>query len=196
MRPAGEDDLARLLVTIEARVRGLLARRGGADASDADEASDRWAEASPTLAGIAAAAVRGVAALGPCVGAPVRRWGDAIDAPEPPALGRGHARWRGFDLHAGIVAPAERRDRLERLCRYALRPPVGQDRLQLTADGQAVLELRRRWTDGTTHLIFDPVDLLGRLSALIPRPRVNLVLYYGILAPRALAARHRAGGPA
>jgi hypothetical protein len=34
------------------------------------------------------------------------------------------------------------------------RPPVGQDRLQLTPDGKAVLELRRRWTDGTTHLVF------------------------------------------
>ena len=46
----------------------------------------------------------------------------------------------------GIVVPAGRRDRLERLCRYALRPPVGQDRLQLMPDGTAVLELRRRWT--------------------------------------------------
>ena len=52
-------------------------------------------------------------------------------------------------------------------------------------DGQAVLELRRRWTDGTTHLIFDPVELLERLAALIPRPRINLVLYHGVLAPRA-----------
>jgi Putative transposase len=52
-------------------------------------------------------------------------------------------------------------------------------------DGQAVLELRRRWTDGTTHLIFDPVELLERLAALIPRPRSNLVLYHGVLAPRA-----------
>ena len=63
-----------------------------------------------------------------------------------------------------------------------LRPPVAQDRLQLTPDGQAVLELRRRWTDGTTHLVFDPVELL---AALTPRPRINLILYHGVLAPRA-----------
>jgi hypothetical protein len=75
------------------------------------------------------------------------------------------------------------RDRLERLCRYALRPPLAQDRLQRMPDGQAVLELRRRWTDGTTHLLFDPVELLERLAALIPRPRINLVLYHGVLAP-------------
>jgi hypothetical protein len=41
------------------------------------------------------------------------------------------------------------------------------------------------WTDGTTHLIFEPVELLERLAALIPRPRINLVLYHGVLAPRA-----------
>ncbi len=63
--------------------------------------------------------------------------------------------------------------------------PIGQDRLQLTPDGKAVLELRRRWTDGTTPLVFDPVELLERLAALTPRPRINLVLYHGVLAPRA-----------
>src|SRR5687767_2708093 len=29
------------------------------------------------------------------------------------------------------------------------------------------------------------VALLARLAVLVPRPRVNLVLYYGVLAPRA-----------
>ena len=52
-------------------------------------------------------------------------------------------------------------------------------------DGTAVLELRRRWTDGTTHLVVDPVELLERLAALTPRPRINLILYHGVLAPRA-----------
>lgn len=137
------------------------------------------------LAGLAAASVRGVRALGPRAGRAVRRWGDAIDLPDPPAFGRWHARRDGFDLHAGILVPAGARDRLERLCRYALRPPLGQDRLQIMPKGQVVLELRRRWTDGTTHLIFEPAELLERLAALIPRPRINLVLYHGVLAPRA-----------
>ena len=47
------------------------------------------------------------------------------------------------------------------------------------------LSLRHRWTDGTTHLRFDPLELLERLAVLTPRPRVNLILYYGVLAPRA-----------
>ncbi len=145
----------------------------------------RYADEAPTLAGLAAASVRGVAALGARAGLPVRRWGDGIDAPDPPPPGRWHARQQGFDLHAGVAVPASARDRLERWCRYALRPPVGEDRLQRTPDGKAVLELRRRWTDGTTHLVFEPVEWRERLAALVPRPRINVVLYHGILAPRA-----------
>ncbi len=163
----------------------MLARRGITDGRDGVDVPDPWSEETPALAGLAAASVRGVRALGSRAGRPVRRWGDAIDLPDPPAFGRWHARRDGFDLHAGISVPATARDRLERLCRYALRPPLGQDRLQIMPEGQVVLELRRRWTDGTTHLIFEPVELLERLAALIPRPRINLVLYHGVLAPRA-----------
>jgi hypothetical protein len=35
------------------------------------------------------------------------------------------------------------------------------------------------------HLRFDPLELLERLAVLTLRPRVNLILYYGVLAPRA-----------
>ena len=51
--------------------------------------------------------------------------------------------------------------------------------------------MRRRWSDGTTHLLFDPIELLERLAALTPRPRVNLVLYYGVLGARPLARAGR-----
>ena len=65
--------------------------------------------------------------------------------------------------------------------RYALRPPVAQDRLQWTEDGLVRLELRRPWSNGTTHLLFDPVELLERLAALTPRPRIHLILYSRLL---------------
>ncbi len=106
-------------------------------------------------------------------------------ATTPPALGPYQARHRGFDLHAGVCVPADQRDRLERIARYTLRPPVAQDRIQWTEHGQVRLELRRPWSDGTTHLLFDPVELLERLAALTPRPRINLILYYRVLTPRA-----------
>jgi hypothetical protein len=66
-----------------------------------------------------------------------------------------------------------------------LRPPVAQDRLSLSSEGHVLLRLRHPWSDGTTHLSFDPVEFLERLAALVPRPRINLILYHGVLAPRA-----------
>jgi hypothetical protein len=73
-----------------------------------------------------------------------------------------------------LVVPAGQRERLERIVRYALRPPVAQERLELAPDGQVRLELRHSWRDGTTALVFDPVEFLGRLAVLVPRPRINL----------------------
>jgi Putative transposase len=45
------------------------------------------------------------------------------------------------------------------------------------------LTLRTSWADGTRQLVFEPLDLLEKLAALVPRPRINLVLYHGVLAP-------------
>ena len=36
---------------------------------------------------------------------------------------------------------------------------------------------------GTTHVIFEPLDFIARLAALVPPPRVNLTRYHGVLAP-------------
>lgn len=96
-----------------------------------------------------------------------------------------HAHLEGFDLHANVAVRGEDRERLEQLCRYLLRPAVAQDRLRLTEDGRVVLELKTAWADGTSHLVFEPLELLARLAALTPRPRINLVFYHGVLAPHA-----------
>ena len=71
------------------------------------------------------------------------------------------------------------------VCRYALRPPVTQERIHVTDEGQVRLQLRQPWRDGTTDVVFDPVEFLGRLAVLVPRPRINLILYHGVLGPRA-----------
>jgi hypothetical protein len=62
---------------------------------------------------------------------------------------------------------------------------VAQDRLRLLDDGHIVLTLKTPWADGTRQLVFEPLELLEKLAALIPRPRINLVLYHGVLAPHA-----------
>jgi hypothetical protein len=68
--------------------------------------------------------------------------------------------------------------RLERLCRYAARPPVATERLSLLADGRLLYGLKHRWHDGTTHVLFEQLELLEKLAALVPPPRFNLVRYY------------------
>ena len=55
----------------------------------------------------------------------------------------------------------------------------------LLGDGRARVRLKRAWRDGTTHLLFEPVEFLEKLAALTPRPAINLILYHGVLAPHA-----------
>ena len=179
------DDMAEVAAVVAHRIDRLLQRRGVMATSEESGGVDRWAEEAPALAGLAAASVQGLLALGPRVGARIARYGSPPEEVTPATLGPCHANVDGFDLHAGIVIPAGRRERLERLCCYTLRPPIAQTRLRVDGEGQVWITLRHQWSDGTTRLCVDAVAFLERLAVLIPRPRVNLVLYYGLLAPRA-----------
>jgi hypothetical protein len=53
------------------------------------------------------------------------------------------------------------------------------------ADGRILVALKSVWRDGTSHLVFDPIEFLEKLAAITPRPAVNLLVYHGVLAPRA-----------
>jgi hypothetical protein len=90
----------------------------------------------------------------------------------------------GFSLHAGVAARSDQRKKLERLCRYISRPAVSEKRLSLTSNGQVRYQLKTPYRDGTTHVIFNPLDFLARLAALVPRPRVNLTRFYGVFVLR------------
>jgi len=95
----------------------------------------------------------------------------------------------GFSLHAGVAARADQRDKLERLCRYICRPAVSERRLSLTSNGNVRYELKTPYRDGTTHVIFEPLDFIGKLAALVPPPRANLTRFHGVFAPN---SRYRA----
>jgi hypothetical protein len=101
---------------------------------------------------------------------------------EPPGSGR-VAQASGFSLHAGVAAGADQRGTLERLCRYIARPAVAIERLSLTAQGHTRYALKTPYRDGTTHVIFEPLDFLARLAAPVPSPGVNLTRYHGVFAP-------------
>ena len=51
--------------------------------------------------------------------------------------------------------------------------------------GKLSFALKSPWDDGTTHLILTPHELLEKLAALVPPPRINLIRYHGLLAPSA-----------
>ena len=58
-----------------------------------------------------------------------------------------------------------------------VRPAVSEKRLSLTEHGQVRYSLKTPWRDGTTHVIFEPLDFIARLAALMPKSRVNLTRY-------------------
>jgi hypothetical protein len=178
-----DEEVGVVLARITTRVQRLLERRG-LDPGDADGVqADPVVDESPALAGISSASIQGRIAFGPRAGARVWRVGADPDAPWVLSTAPRHAHLSGFDLHANVDAPAADRTRLEQLCRYLLRPAVAQDRLRLLDDGRIMLTLKAAWADGTRELVFEPLELLEKLAALVPRPRINLVLYHGVLAP-------------
>ena len=41
------------------------------------------------------------------------------------------------------------------------------------------------YRDGTTHIAMSPLEFMQRLAALVPRPRLHLIRFHGVLAPQA-----------
>jgi hypothetical protein len=72
------------------------------------------------------------------------------------------------------------RNKLERLCRYITRPAISDERLARNKDGQVVLALKTPYRDGATHIVLSPLEFM-----LVPRPRLNLIRFHGVLAPNA-----------
>ena len=143
-----------------------------------DEISDEDA-----FAALASASIAGRVALGIRAGKRVRRLRrlGGREVKLPPRC----AQVGGFNLHAGVVIGAHNREGLARLCRYVARPPLSSKRMHIQPNGQILIRLKRAWMDGTQHLEFSPIELLEKLAALVPPPRVNQILYHGVLAPRA-----------
>ncbi len=106
----------------------------------------------------------------------------------------------GFSLNAAVACEAHQREKLERVCRYVATGPITLERLSVDGDGLVVYELKHPFRDGTTHVLFEPLDFIARLAALVPRPRAHLVRYHGLFAPNAkhrhhIVASHTPTGP-
>jgi hypothetical protein len=62
---------------------------------------------------------------------------------------------------------------------------LANERVQTDAAGQVVLKLKAPWRDGARHLVMSPMEYMQRLAALVPRPRLHLIRFHGVLAPNA-----------
>jgi hypothetical protein len=114
------EDIERLVVRIAEACEAWLSRQGfGAEDEGGDHDDDDDAQAV-----IQQASLLGQAALGERAGKRARRVQvlGGTELPLPPRC----ASFAGYSLHAGVGFKASDRAGLERLCRYILRPPVGE----------------------------------------------------------------------
>ena len=177
--PLTDDDVQQIVQTSARRIIRLCTKRGLLDDSQIDPFIDQ----QPVLAAITSASVRGIIAAGERAGQRLRR------VLRDPATGvrTGPLCFasRGFSLHAATRIAADNRLGLEQLCRYVARPALAAGRLRIIDADQLSFALKTPWSDGTTHLVLSPLELLEKLAALVPPPRRNLIRYHGILAPSA-----------
>ncbi len=159
------DDVADVLQIARARILALLRRKGVI--TDADEsgsgsgsgasvvsADATLAESEPALAQLAVASTLGTVPAGP-----------ALRRRDPITL-RGEARLLhtkalcatlgGLSLHAATTASAHDAAAKEALCKYILRPPISQERVQLASDDLVRLILKRPFSDGTYAIDLRP----------------------------------------
>jgi hypothetical protein len=102
--------------------------------------------------------------------------------------GREMERWEhggGFSVDASVRIEADDRQGLERLLRYCARPPFAAERLKELDTQRLIYHLPKPAPDGRTQLILSPLELIGRIAALVPPPRQHRHRYYGVLAPNA-----------
>jgi len=89
----------------------------------------------------------------------------------------------GFSLDASVRVDKGDRMALERLARYCARPPFAEGRLSLAEPQTVVYTLTKPDPQGRSAMCLTPLQLIERLAALIPPPRVHRHRYSGVLAP-------------
>lgn len=180
LRPPDAKDVAAVAGHVALRVAALLEKRDNAVSSEQEESA---------LMAIYGASITGRMVSGPNAGQKLKTTvefqSEATTEGSFQSNGSRCAIVSGFSVHAGVGIRAVDRKGLERLCKYVSRPPVAADRLVQLPDGRLTYRLKTPWRNGTTHVILEPLELLARLAALVPAPRVNLIRYYGVIGPAA-----------
>jgi hypothetical protein len=91
----------------------------------------------------------------------------------------------GFSLDASVRIEGWDRQGLERVLRYCARPLFILERIEILENGQIIYHLPKPMPDGNMILRLTPLELISRIAALVPAPRIHRHRYYGVLAPNA-----------
>jgi hypothetical protein len=70
------------------------------------------------------------------------------------------------------------------------RYPIATKRLSVDNRGRVVYRYKQPFRDGSTQVVFEPLDFMARLAALVPRPRLNLTRFHGVFAPNFKQRKH------
>jgi hypothetical protein len=98
-------------------------------------------------------------------------WWQGLQAAAPSAS------FHGYNLHGNTVVAAKRRDELERLCRYVLRPPFSKERLEMRPDGHLRYTLKGGWFIPSTvppEIASKDPDAVGSIISTDKAPRAGL----------------------
>jgi hypothetical protein len=49
-----------------------------------------------------------------------------------------------------------------------IRPPLATGKLQIVDEDTLAFTLKTHWSDGTTHLLLSPLELIEKLAVLVP----------------------------
>ena len=94
------------------------------------------------------------------------------------------AKRTAFAPHAGARAMPINAKGLS-ICADITRPAIANERPSVNRAGQVVLKLKTAFRDGTTHIAHVAAGIHATIAALVPRPRLHLIRFHGVLAPNA-----------
>ena len=110
--------------------------------------------------------------------------GGLLPSDDAQAMGQ-WAHGGGFSVDGSVRIEAADRAGRERLLRYCARPPFALDRRRQLDREHLIYDQPKRGPGGSGPQLLTPLELLDRLAALVPPPRLHRHRYFGVLAPNA-----------
>jgi hypothetical protein len=183
VKPPTTGDLDKITHMIATRVSRYLERAGYLYRDAESEYLDLISEEDDVMHGIISASITYRLAFGPNAGRKALTLQAVPVSENQTKTSVLVSKQSSFSLHAGVACKANQRKKLERLCRYITRPAIAEQRLSLASNGNVVVALKTPYDDGTSHVVLSPMEFMGRLAALVPKPRVNLTRFHGVFSP-------------